>query len=106
MTARAILLSSALMLMALALALSGCAAPNVTPRRGPAIYYTEAAPTDYDLAPMVRSIDATAYAVRAAPYAAWKEHSDTVARNNTYGWRPDPVRVCGPLYGSGDNYCH
>lgn len=83
----------------LALTLAGCGAGGRAPAPGPVTYYAPA-PLEYDLQPMVNTLAETAYNVRAVPYAAWKEHSDTVARNNTYGYRPAAPQICGPMPGT------
>jgi hypothetical protein len=100
------------MIRALALVMLALCAACSTPGgyaagpRLPRPVYVQQEPLEYDLAPMVRSMEATAYNVQAAPYAAWKQHSDTVAANNARQWINQGPRICGPLYGSSDIYCH
>ena len=55
---------------------------------------------------MVQSLNQTAYNVQAVPYAAWQKHSDTVQALNSRQWINQGPKICGPLYGSADIYCH
>lgn len=102
MTARAIIAA-----ILSAVALAGCGNITGGQRRAAApVVYTAPVPMDYDLSPMVSTLYGTAQEVRAAPYAAWKQHSDAVAANNARQWINQGPRICGPLYGSSDVYCH
>ena len=98
----------ALPLALLCLALAGCSTPGdyAAGPRLPRPVYVQQEPLEYDLAPMVQSLNQTAYNVQAVPYAAWQKHSDTVQAMNSRQWINQGPKICGPLYGSSDIYCH